>query len=171
MLTRPQKEKIVEELSDKLSKQKIAVFTDFRGVSVAKAQILRRQLKTNEAEFKVAKKTLFDLALAKTESGLKTKDLEGEIGLALGYGDQVGLAKTLAKFAKENETFKILKAILGGKIIDGKDILKLAKLPSREVLLAQLLGVLQSPAQNLVRVLNGNIRNLVVVLNKIKDKK
>ena len=159
----------MEELADKLSKQKIAVFADFRGISVAKAQDLRRRLKKDEGEFKVAKKTLFDLALTKSGSSLKTKELEGEVGVALGYGDQVGLAKTLAKFAKENETFKILKAIIGGKIIDAKDILKLAKLPSREILLAQLLGALQSPMQNLVRVLNGNVKNLVVVLNKIKN--
>ncbi len=171
MQTKVQKEKIVEELADKLKKQKIAIFSDFRGVSVAKSQALRRSLKKSEAEFAVSKKTLFDLALNKAGSQFKTRELEGEIGVTFGYGDQAIPAKILQKFAKENETFKILGGILDGKILTDKDIIKLAKLPSKEVLLASLLVALQSPARGLVNVLGGNTRNLVVVLNKISNNK
>lgn len=171
MLTRTQKEKIVEELSEKLSRRKIAIFGDLSGVSVAKSQELRRQLKKDNAELKVAKKTLFDIALEKVGSEFRTKNLKGEVVLAIGYADEAGPAKTLVKFSKTNETFKILGAILGSAAISEKDVVRLSKLPSKEILLAQLLGVMQSPMQNLARALNGNARNLVVVLNKIKDKK
>lgn len=169
MLNRAQKQKIVEDLADKFKRAKIAVFSDFHGVSVAKAQSLRRLLKKSEAEYKVAKKTLFDRTLVKLGIGIKTQELKGEIGVTFGYGDEIFPAKTLFKFGKENETFKILGGILGGRILSDKEVVALAKLPSREVLIGRLLGVLQSPMRGLVSVLGGNIRNLVVVLNKIKE--
>lgn len=168
MQTKAQKEKIVQELEEKLKKQKITIFTDFRGVSVAKSQTLRRQLRKDEAEFKVAKKTLIDRALDKFGTAFRAKKLEGEIGVVFGYNDQVAPAKVLAKFSKENETFKILGGILDGKVLSDKEMVKLAKLPAREALIGQLLAVLQSSLRGLVNVLGGNTRNLIVVLNKIK---
>ncbi len=171
MLTKAQKIKTVEEVADKFKRQKIAIFSDFTGISVSKFQALRRLLKKDQAEYKVAKKTLFDRALEEAGISMKTKELQGEIGTTFGYGDEIAPAKTLFKFSKENETFKILGGILGGRLLNSKEVLAFAKLPSREILLGQLLGVLQSPIRGLVTVLGGNLRNLVVVLNKIKDKK
>lgn len=171
MLTKTQKTKIVEDLAEKFKRQKIAIFSDFHGISVSKSQALRRLLKKGEAEYKVAKKTLLDRALEKAGIGLKTKELEGEIGVTFGYGDEMGPAKTLFKFSRGNETFKILSGILGGRILSDKEVLIIAKLPLREIIISQLLGVLQSPIRGLIAVLGGNIKNLVVVLNKIKDKK
>lgn len=170
MLTKDQKKEVVDDLIDRFKRQKIAFFSDFRGISVSKLQALRRLLKKTDAEYKVAKKTLLDRALEKAGIGLKTKGLQGEVGVAFAYGDQIAPAKTLSKFSRENETFKILGGILGARILSGKEILAFAKLPGREVLLAQLLGVLQSPMRGLATVLQGNIKNLVVVLQKIKDK-
>lgn len=170
MLNKAQKQKIVEDLVDKFKRAKIAVFSDFHGVSVSKAQQLRRLLKKERAEYRVAKKTLFDRALEATGFSLKTKEMKGEIGVAFGYGDEIAPAKTLFKFSKGNETFKILGGFLGTRTLSDKEVFILAKLPSREVLLGQLLGMLQSPLRGLVTVLQGNIRNLVVVLSKIKDK-
>mgnify|MGYP001597087411 FL=1 len=168
MLNKAQKQKLVEELVDKFQRQKIAIFSDFHGVSVSKAQQLRRLLKKDGAEYRVAKKTLLDRALEAIGFSLRTKEMKGEIGVAFGYGDEIAPAKTLFKFSKGNETFKILGGFLGAKTLSDKEVLTLAKLPSREVLLGQLLGVLRSPIRGLVSVLGGNIRNLVVVLNKIK---
>lgn len=169
MLTKDQKKRIVDDITDKFKRQKIAIFSDFHGVSVAKAQALRRLLKGADAEYKVSKKTLLDRALEKLGIETRTQKLKGEIGVAFGYGDEVSPAKTIFKFSKENETFKILGGILGGRILNDKEIIALAKLPSREVLIGQLLGVLQSPMRGLVSVLGGNMRNLVIVLNKIKE--
>lgn len=170
-ITKAQKQKVVHELADKFKRTKIAIFSDFHGVSVAKSQQLRRTLKKDEAEYKVSKKTLLDRALNDAGMGLKTKALEGEVGVTFGFGDQIAPAKTLLKFAKENETFKIRGGILNGRILNEKEVVALAKLPSREVLLAQLVGALSGPMRGLALVLQSNIRNLVVVLNKIKDNK
>ncbi len=171
MLNKSQKSEIVQDLVDKFKRQKIAIFSDFRGVSVAKSQMLRRLLKKEEAEYKVAKKTLFDRALAEAGPSVATKGMKGEIGVAFGYGDQVMPAKIVAKFAKETETFKILGGLLDGKLLSDKEVLALAKLPSREVLLAQVVGALSAPMLNLAVALSGNMRNLAVILNKIQMSK
>lgn len=171
MLTKKQKQKVIEDLADKFGRQKIAIFSDFRGVSVAQTQTLRRLLKKMGAEYKVAKKTLLDRVLEKTGVGLRTKELEGEISVTFGYGDEIEPARTLLKFSKANETFKILGGILGLKTLTTQQVFTLARLPSREILLSQLLGALTSPVQGLVTVLGGNLRNLMVVLNKIKEQK
>lgn len=173
MLNKSQKSEIVQGLVDRFKRQKIAIFSDFSGVSVAKSQALRRLLKKEDAEYKVAKKTLFDRALAigETNAGTTTKNMKGEIGVAFGYGDQIAPAKILSKFAKEVETFKILGGLLDGKHLSGTQVMALARLPSRDILLAQVAAVLSAPLRNFASVLQGNIRNLAFVLNQVKDKK
>ena len=169
MRTKIEKQKIVEELADKLSRNTITFFTDFRGISVADSNMLRRHLRKQNAEYTVAKKTLFDRALERSGIQFKSKNLEGEIGIAVAYGDQVAPAKTLVKFARDHESFKVLAALLAGRVLSTKEIVALAKLPSREVLLAQVLGAMQAPIRGLAVVLQANIRNLAIILNKIKD--
>lgn len=171
MLTREQKPKIVDELVEKFQKQKIAIFSDFQKTSVSQFQKIRRELKQADAEFKVAKKTLLDRALEKIGSALRTKELRGEIGVTFGYGDEIAPAKILSKFKKENENFQMLTGILNGRILTQAEITALAKLPAREVLISQLIYTLQYPLRGLIGVLRGNMRNLVVVLSKIADKK
>src|SRR3989338_7452095 len=168
-LTREKKSKIVEELTEMFKKQKIAVFSDFRGVGVSKLTALRREMKKTGAEFRVAKKTFLRIALKVIGIDYDPKELEGEIGVILGYEDQIAPVKSAVKFGKENKTFKILKGILDGKFLEGKDVLALAKLPSREQLLAKLVWTLNSPIQGFHNVLNANLKNLVVVLNKINN--
>ena len=171
MISKTKKHDIVGDISDRLKKQKITIFSDFHGVSVTKSQQLRRLLKKNDAEYKVARKTLIDRALVDVGVPIKAKELKGEIGIAFGYGDEIAPAKIILKFSKENETFKLLGGLLGGRFLNDKEVLAMARLPSREVLLAKLLGVLQMPQRGLVNVLSANLRNLVVVLSKIRDKK
>ena len=171
MRTKSEKQKIVEELTDKFKRQKIAFFTDFRGIPVAESNKLRRALRKEDTDYAVAKKTLFDRALEMSGMAFKSKKLEGEIGVALGYGDQVAPAKILTKFAKEHESFKILAALLGERVLSAKEVLALAKLPNREVLLAQVVGVMQAPIRGLAVALQANIRNLATVLNKINEKR
>ena len=171
MRTRTEKQKIVEELTDKFQRQKIVFFTDFRGISVTESNKLRRLLKKENTEYAVAKKTLFDRVLETSGAGFKTKKLEGEIGAALGYGDQVAPAKILVKFAKEHASFKILAALLAGRSLSAQEVTALAKLPNREVLLAQVAAVMQGPIRGLAIVLQANIRNLATVLNKVSEQK
>lgn len=174
MLTRSEKAEVVSGLEKRFRSSAISIFADFRGISVAKLTALRGELKKIGAEFKVAKKTLLKRALEAAGpefGGIEPKALEGEIGVIFGYEDQVAPAKTAAKFSKENDTFKVLKGVLAGNLIEAREILALAKLPSREQLLGQFARALSAPLQGLANVLAGNIRNLVVVLNNIKDKK
>lgn len=171
MRTKIQKQEIVEELVEKFSRNTIAFFTDFRGISVTDSNMLRRHLRKENAEYTVAKKTLFDRALAKSGIAFTSKKLEGEVGVALAYGDQVAPAKALVAFAKKHETFKILAALLAGRILSAKEVVALAKLPSREILLAQMLGAMQGPIRGLAVVLQANMRNLMIVLNKVKEQK
>lgn len=171
MLNKSQKSEVVQELAEKFKRQKIAIFSDFSGVSVARSQALRRLLKKEDAEYKVAKKTLFDRALTQISTDAATKGMKGEIGVAFGYGDQVAPAKILAKFAKEVETFKILAGLLDGKLLSDKQVMALARLPSREVLLGQVAAAFAAPLRSFASVLQGNVRNLAFVLNQIKDQK
>lgn len=171
MLNKAQKSHIVEGLAEKFRRQKIAIFTDFRGVSVTKLSLLRRLLKKEDAEYKVAKKTLFDRALGEAKSGIAVKAMKGEIGVTFGYGDQVAPARALVRFSKEADTFKVLGGLLGGRILTDKEVIALAKLPGREVLLAHVVGALSVPLRGLAGALQGNIRNLAFVLAKVRDQK
>lgn len=171
MLTKTQKEEVVKELNNKLDRKKVVFVTDFRGISVMNAQELRRALKKTDAEYKVAKKTLFDRALSQHGIEYKTKELEGEVGAAFCYGEETAPAKILVKFRKDHDSFKILGAILGDKILSEKDVVALAKLPTRDILLAQVVGAMQGPIRGLAAVLQANIRNLAVILQKISDQK
>lgn len=171
MLTKQKKTEVIAELTDRFSRQKVAIFSDFHGVSVAKATLLRRSLRKEDAEYKVAKKTLLVRAMQEAGITFDAKSLKGEIGVAFGYGDQALPAKILAKFGKENETFKILGGLLGSRVMTGKDVIALARLPSREVLLAQVVGALSAPLRGLAGALQGNIRNLAFVLGQVRDNK
>ncbi len=171
MLNKIQKSEIVVGLTDRFRRQKVAVFSDFRGVSVVKAQALRRALKKTDAEYKVAKKTLFDRALEGAGFTMKTKEMQGEIGVAFGYGDQAAPAKILAKFGKENETFKILGGLLGLRVLTDTEVVALSRLPSREVLLAQVASALFAPLRGLAGVLQANIRNLAYAIGQVRDNK
>lgn len=174
MLTRSQKSAIVGELEDKFRRQRVLIFTDIRGVPVAKLTALRRELKKIGSELKVAKKTLLRRALETAGlafGAIEPKSLEGEIAVIFGYEDQVAPAKIAATFGRENETFKMLKGLLTGKILEAGEVLALAKLPSRNQLLGQLACALNAPMRGLANVLVGNIRNLVVVLDQIKQRR
>jgi len=171
MLTRTQKEKIVEDLAKKFTEEKIAIFTKVYKIPISKLDELRRGLKKIGAELKIGKKTLLKRSLEKAGVTLDLKKLEGELGVIFGYENQVETAKVAQKFKRVNETFQILAGLLEKKVISATDVVALAKLPTREQLLAMLAGTLVSPLRNFLNVLHGNQRKLVVVLNKIKDKK
>lgn len=171
MKTREDKTNIVGELEERFKKQRVSVFANFTGISVAKLSQFRRELKKIGAEFKVAKKTLLNRALKAAGLEVNPDELKGEVGVIFGYEDQAAPAKLAAKFAKENKTFKVIKGILEGKITEAAGIMALAKLPSREELLGQVARAFNSPIQGLVNALSGNIKNLVVVLSKIKSTK
>lgn len=162
---------MVEELEKRFKKSAVSIFANFKGISVGKLAAFRRELKKSGAEFKVARKTLLHRALKAAGSELNPEELEGEVGVIFGYEDQVAPAKAAARFAKIEKTFAMVRGILGGRILGAPELIALSRVPPREELLAKLVWTLNAPIQNLVNALQGNIRNLVVVLNRIKEKK
>lgn len=169
MLTRKQKQELIDKLAEKFAAAKSTVFADYKTLTVAQMKELRRKLKEAGAEFKVAKKTLFDLAIGKANlENISTKKMEGQIAAAFGQADEVSAAKTIGAFAKKNEGLKILGAILEGKFLDKSEAIALSKVPNKEQSLAKLVGTLNAPLANFVSVLQGNLRGLVYVLSQIK---
>ncbi len=151
---RKQKESIVEELKKLFEKASILVFVNFHGLSVAKERKLRGEFRKNEIKYKVAKKTL----LKRVFEALGLKDvpkLEGEVGVAAGYGEVTETPRIISQFIKkEREGLKIIGGIYESKFADENIIKRLAAIPSREILLTQLAFILSQPAASLARVLS-----------------
>lgn len=166
------KAKIVQDIQERINKAQIGILADFTGLKVDSMTQLRRQVKEAGGELKVAKNTL--LRRAADEGSLiepVRHDLVGPNALVLGYEDPVALAKLLVKFAQDKPLLKIKGGVMGGQPLTAKEVDALSKLPSREVLLAQLLGLLQATPQALVTVLSGVLRNFLNVLVAIRDQK
>ncbi len=171
MLTRSQKEQLVKDLSAKIKDGKVLIFSDYAGTTVAKMKNLRDELRQTGSSYKITKKKLIDLALKDAGIEASVLDLEGQIGIAIGKGDEVSAAKVLATFSKANKNFKILQGVLENKAISGKDVMALAMLPSKDQLLAKLVGTINAPISGFVNALAGNLKNLVGVLKAIGDSK
>lgn len=171
MQTRQQKESIVSDLAKKIKASKSVVFSDFKGLPVKQMMALRRELMAEGIDMKVAKKTLINIAL--TDAGIKldARKLEGQISIVISNQDEVAAAKILAKAAKANENLKIVGGLLGEKELSQAEVIALSKLPSKEQLLAQLVGTINAPVSGFVNVLAGNIRGLVNVLKAVSDAK
>jgi large subunit ribosomal protein L10 len=167
-----EKAEIVQAIQEKVARSQIGILTDFKGLKVEDMTRLRRQLQEAGAELRVVKNTLLRRAGA-DDSPLAplVSHATGPNALTLGYADPVTVAKVLIKFAHEKPQLMIKAGALGGQALTPKDLEALSKLPAREVLLSQLLGVLQGVPTGLVTVLAGVIRNLLNVLVALKDKK
>jgi len=171
-LTREQKEKIVEELVEKIEKQKAMFFVEISGIKVNDVNQLRNNLKEENSELKVVKKTLMEIALDK--AGIKQVDpreLKGELAVVFGYQDLVTPAKIVYDFADENESLEILGGFFEEKVREKEKVIQFAKLPSKDELLARLVGSINAPISNFVNVLQGNMRSLVYALDQIKVNK
>lgn len=167
-----EKAEIVQAIQEKVARSQIGILTDFKGLKVEDMTRLRRQLQEAGAELRVVKNTLLRRAGA-DDSPLAplVSHATGPNALTLGYADPVTVAKVLIKFAHEKPQLIIKAGALGGQALTLKDLEALSKLPAREVLLSQLLGVLQGVPRGLVTVLAGVIRNLLNVLVALRDKK
>ena len=166
--TKEEKKKILEELKEKISKQKVTIFVDFTGLKMKDIFDLRKKLKMVDSQLKVTKKTLAQIAFNK--SGLKTeiKKLKGEIAFVFGLKDEISPTKTIFQFSRIDPNLKILGGFLENKFVEAEKIVELAKLPTREELLGKLVGSISAPVSNLINVLQGNLRNLVSILSQLK---
>lgn len=165
-----QKQEVVKGLSAEIKDAKSLVLADYRGLTVEQDTELRNALRKAGVEYKVVKNTMTQFAMK--ENGLDMDSyLSGPTAIAIHTTDPVAPAKILSDYAKKYEKLQIKVGVVEGKIIDSNGVKALAELPSREVLIARVLGGFNAPISGLVNVLNGNIRGLVVALNAVAEQK
>lgn len=165
------KKQIVEDLHERLKKASIVVLTDYKGLNVESLTKLRQQLREAGVEYKVVKNTFLRRASENTGAAAISDYYEGPSAIAFSDSDPVAPAKVLTKFAETNDKLEIRVAALDGRVLNLDDLKALSKLPSREVLLSQVLSAMQAVPTNFVSVLSAVPRSLVNVVNAIKDKK
>jgi len=155
-----QKIKEVEELAEKIGKAKIVLLTDYKGINVADVTAVRAKIRGAQAEYKVIKNNITRRALKACNIEGLDAELEGTTAVILGYEDYLEPLKAIYEYAKNNEFYKIKGGIIEGKVVSVEELITLAKLPSRETLIAQLAGALL-----------GNISKLAVALNEVSKQK
>jgi len=162
---------VIDELAEQLTRAKLAILTDYRGLSVTALQQLRANLRPHNAEFRIAKNTLTRIAAEKAGIDGLTPMLDGPLALVLAYDDIVAPSKAISDFARTSRVLTVKGGVLDQSIIPAKAIEDLATMPSREELLSKLLGLLNSPAQRLVTVINQPNQGFVRVLNAYAEQK
>jgi large subunit ribosomal protein L10 len=171
--TKDQKKVILDELKEKVKKSKSIIFATFSKLPVKKNEELRIELKKEQSEYFVAKKTLLDIALKDSEiDAPMIKECKQNISVVFGYNDEVAPAKIVEKFKKANpETIEIYGGIIDRNYINSEQAVELAKIPGKQELYASIVGSINAPISGFVNALAGNIRNLVSVLHNISEKK
>ena len=167
MKTKQQKQEILNLLAENLTKQKAMVFVDYKGLKVKDMLALRDQLKQVGSRLVVAKKTLLSRVMKEKGIGIDLKNMEGQIGAIFAFEDALAPMKAANTLAKSNEHLKILGGYFENEIQSTASIVAIANLPSREELLQKLVGTLAAPMSSFARVLQGNIKGLVVALQQI----
>lgn len=165
------KKEIVKDLREKFVRSKVVIVTDYKGLDVAAINDLRRKLREFEVEYKVVKNSLLIRASEETGVALIKDCFKGPSAIALSYEDPIAAAKVLTKFADEHDKLEIKTGVLEGKVLDINAIKAMSILPSREVLLGQLLSAINGVPTNFVRVLNAIPVQFLNVLQAVKEQK
>jgi large subunit ribosomal protein L10 len=166
-MNRTEKERIVQELAQRLADTQATFLADYRGINVEQATLLRRELTQAGVEYRVVKNSLLKLAAKGTPSEDLRSYCVGPTAIALSGDDPIAPAKILSKFAGDVEAFELKAGVLSGKLMSVAEISALAELPSREELLAMTLSTMNAPISNFVGTLAAIPRSLVQVLNAI----
>ena len=167
-----EKQAVVAELVEKLKNAQGGVLVDYTGTSVAMDTEMRRAMRNAGVEYAVVKNTLTKLAI--NQVGFEALDdvLNGPTALAISHDDPVAAAKVICEYAnKKDSILKVKGGFVDGKVISSAEVQALSELPSKEALVAQVLGTMVAPLTGFVTVLNANIRGLAVALKAIADKK
>lgn len=174
MATKAFKAEKIDAVKEKIEKAKVILVTENKGLSVAKITELRRNLQKENGDFMVVKNTLAKLALKGTEFEPVSELLTGAVVLAFGYEDQVAPAKVLATFTKDKlnaSKLEIKGGCLDNKLLSDKEVKDLSQLPSKEELLAKILGSINSPASGIANATNGVLRALVYAMDQVAKQK
>jgi len=164
-MSREKKAHIIDGLQEIFSKCSIAILTDYRGLSAPEITSLRRRLGESAIEYKVVKNTLARFAAEKAGMEELVSSFEGPIAIAFSYGDITEPAKALADYIRTSKASLSIKGgFLGDRLLTSGDVMTLSTLPSREILLARVLGGMQSPIVALLSCLTAPIRGVMGVL-------
>lgn len=164
-MLKQKKEQLIDELTSSLSRCTIAVATDYRGLTAKEMVQLRRRLTAMGIEYRVIKNTLTRFAAEKAGKSQLEPLLSGPVAMAFGYDDVVKPAQALREHIRAaGSVLQIKGGILGDKLLTPEDIINLATMPSREVLIARLMGQLQAPIQALHNVLSAPLRSFLYVV-------
>ncbi len=173
-ITRTAKEQEVEKLSGELGRIKLAVMTDYRGLTVPEVEELRATLRSEGMTYRVTKNTLLRLAAAQNPAlaQIDPAAFSGPMALALGFDDEVAPARVIFQYAKEHSALEVVGAITGdGQILTAAQVKALATLPTREQLLGMVVGTIAAPLTGFVGVMAGNVRSIINVLNALSEAK
>ena len=169
---REKKSLLIAEMNDKVAKAKAMVFTNYTGLTHKQLEGFKKEIRKSDAEFAVTKNTLLKRSLV--ENNLETGEdanFDKPTGALFLYGDIVNPLKSLAKMMKDLEKPQIKFGVLDGKIMTASQVMKLSSLPSKEVLLGQLVGMMNAPIQGLHRALSWNLQKFVMTLKAVEAKK
>jgi large subunit ribosomal protein L10 len=168
---REQKVEQVELLTEKLKKAKVAVLTDYRGLKVSQIQELRGKLRGGDVEYRVIKNTLARRAAEAAGYPALKDEIKGPVAIAFGYDDLGVPSKLINEFVRSTRLkLEVVGGLVEGRVFSADQIKQLADLPSREALIAQLMGTLQSPVAQLLGIMQTPLQQLMGVLNAYKTK-
>jgi large subunit ribosomal protein L10 len=173
-ISRSAKEQAVDTLSGELGRIKLAVMTDYRGLTVRQIEELREVLRKERITYRVTKNTLLRLAASKNPAlaDVDPATFSGPMALAMGYDDEVAPARVIFQYAKTHDALEIVGAITGdGVVLDAAQVKALATLPTKEQLLAQVVGTIAAPLSGFVGVMSGNVRSIINLLNALSEAK
>ncbi len=164
-MSREKKAQIIDMLQDTFSRCKIAILTDYRGLTTSEMTVLRRRLRESGSEYKVVKNTLARFAATRAGKDGLVSLIEGPTAIAFGYDDITEPAKVLTSYIRDSKSRLGIKGgFLGDRLLTFEDIVTLATLPSKEVLLARALAQMKSPISALVSCLTSPIKGIIGVL-------
>jgi large subunit ribosomal protein L10 len=161
----------VEELANLFSNSDTIIIADYKGTSVSDLSSLRKALNSSSSKFKIAKNTLAKLAAEKAEKNILADQINGPLGYILTNEDPSQVTKTIFDYTEKNNIkFVIKKGLLDNELVDESTLVKLSKLPSKDILLSQLMGSMMSPLTSLVFVMNGTVQALATVIQRYVEK-
>ncbi len=165
------RDKMVKTLRDGLEKSSTCVVVNFQKISSGDLSSLRKTLRQKKAKMCASRNSLVKVAFKGTNYASLAENLSGQTAVIFTSADPADIAKVLVAFAKKNENFVFCGGVLDKSLLRKEDIKRISDLPSKEVLLTQLLGTLQSPMTRLARALNGKTTELILILKQLSEKR